>query len=120
MNFLFFLVSAFSYSQTATYPPEPGRYETYQTKEEQTISIGDKVEIGIPYGGKEFIFISQGNEYVKSRLAGDIVEIIKLEALSNNKTSYKMQAYFKGYGLLPVVIDLENALKVKEIILLNQ
>lgn len=117
---LVFLFCASSFAQTATYPPQEGRFKTYVTKNGDTISIGDKVQLGIPFGGTTFIFLSQDSQYVRSRLAGDIVTITKLESRTNNKTSYKMQAFFKGYGLVPVIIDVENALEVKELILLNQ
>lgn len=118
--FLALFTTLFSFSQSSNYPPESGTYETYTTKKGQTISVGDHIELGLPYAGTHFIFISQDNTYVRSRLAGDVVEITKLEAATNNKKSYKMQAYFKGYGVLPVIIDIENALKTEEIILLNQ
>lgn len=39
----------------------------------------------------------------------------KLKTYGTKKTGFKMYAHFKGYGLLPVLIDYDTALELGEI-----
>ncbi|WP_076456656.1 hypothetical protein [Zobellia uliginosa] len=48
-------------------------------------------------------------------MAGKPIVIDKLKTYGNKKSRYKMYAQFKGYGLLPVLIDYETALELGEI-----
>jgi len=39
----------------------------------------------------------------------------KLKTYGTKKSGYKLYAHFKGYGLIPVLIDYDTALEVGEI-----
>lgn len=105
-------ISAIGFAQQ---PTKKGTHKQYITKTNDTIRVGDTISIGLPYNGNEFMFITQGNARTSSHISGDEVVITKLESLKANKTNFKMYALFKGYGLIPVHVDLENAIKTGEI-----
>lgn len=114
----FLLITSVGFAQTATYPLEDsGKYETYITRDGKSITVGDEIEIGMPYATTQFVYITQGNEPIAARLAGNFVKITKLMSYGKDKTGYKMYALFKGYGLIAVFIDIEMALKTGEIII---
>lgn len=108
-----------SYSQVAEYNnlDKKADYKTYITKSKDTITVGSVLTIGLPYNQQQFTFITQGNQPTASFLAGNTIKITKLRALGNKTKGYKIYAYFKGYGMLPVIIDVESALLAKEIVL---
>jgi hypothetical protein len=92
-----------------------GNFYGYITKEQDTISVGDTLRIGIPSSPYGFIFLTQGGASVASWLSGNEVEIVKIESIGNEKRGFKIYFHFKGYGMMPVLIDYESALRTKEI-----
>lgn len=107
-------------AQKASYPVEnPGNYKSYISRDSITFNVGDKLEIDLPASGDRYLFISQGQAPAGTAITGAVVTIKKLIATGNQDTGFKMWAQFKGFGLLPVEIDIENALRVGEIILLK-
>ena len=115
--FLLFIVQM-GYSQSAKYGEltKKSEYEHYQSKNGFEIKVGDTVVLGVPTSDLGFTYISQGGERVSNTLAGKTIIIDKLKAYGTKKNGYKMYAHFKGYGLLPVLIDYEIALELGEII----
>lgn len=119
---IFFLCVSLTISgQTAQFQNMKNQnYKAYITKAGDTIKVGDRVEIGLPYGADKYTFIFQGGVNAGTVLTGKTVKITKLKATGNDDMGYTMFALFKGFGLLPVEINLENALRVEEVILLSQ
>lgn len=95
-------------------PKKNGKYSSYITRKGNTISVGDVITIGTPSTPDGFLWISQGGQQTANFLAGVDVEITKIRTY---KGRFAGKAYleFKGYGLLPVSIDYEIALKTGEI-----
>ncbi|MBU3026873.1 hypothetical protein Q4603_16035 [Zobellia galactanivorans] len=114
--FLLFMVSI-TYSQTAEFGnlTKKSEYKNYKTKSGYKINIGDTLALGIPSSDLGFAYISQNGQRVSHTLAGKPIVIDKLKTYGNKKSGYKMYAQFKGYGLLPVLIDYETALELGEI-----
>ena len=110
-----------SYSQTAEYGKltKKSEYKNYVTKIGDTLKVGDTLTIGIPTSDLGFIYISQGGQRVSNTLADKKVIVDKLKT-NGKKNGYKMYAHFKGYGLLPVLIDYDTALELGEIKNLNK
>lgn len=92
-----------------------GTFNSYVTEDNHTINIGDTLTIGLPSIDRGFRWISQGGQYGANFLAGKKVVVDKLKTYGNKRQGYKMYVHFKGYGLLPVLIDYEIALKTKEL-----
>lgn len=118
ITILVLLITFISYSQVAQYGKLAGNdsFSTYITKSGDTIRIGETLKIGKPSGEFGFVFITQGNERVVSALAGKDAVISNLKSFGSKKNGYKMFALFKGYGLVPVAIDFENAVDAGEVI----
>lgn len=117
---LILAIAAFGYStaQTGTYPlTKKKNYKTYVNQAGKTINIGDTITINQPKTADAFTFITQGNQPAAAFISGDVVTISKLKSIGNKTRGYKMYAYVKGYGLLPVMIDLDQAINAKEITL---
>lgn len=114
--FLLFTISI-GYSQTAKYGnlTKKAEYENYQTKNGFEIKVGDTLKLGVPTSDLGFTYISQNGQRVSNTLAGKDVVIDKLKTYGNKRNGFKMYAHFKGYGLLPVLIDYETALELGEI-----
>jgi hypothetical protein len=91
-------------------------YSTYVSKTGDIISIGDTLILGKPSGEFGFVFITQGDQRVVSSLAGKKVVITQLKSYGTKKSGYTLFAQFKGYGLLPVFINYENAIEAFEVI----
>ena len=117
---LFFLLPVALISQnTISYQNlTPGTYNSYISKDLIPITVGDVIEIGLPGNGDLFRFITQGNTPAASHITGATVTISKLKVIGTAATGYRMFAYFKGFGLLPVIINIDAALKTEEIIIL--
>lgn len=77
--------------------------------------IGDTLTIGLPSTDFGFMFITQGNQKTTPALANTKVVVDKLKTFGNKKRGFKMYAQFKGYGMLPVMIDIETALQTGEL-----
>lgn len=105
-------------AQTCQFPVnQKGNFKTYISKENIEFTVGQKIEIDLPYSGNIYNFITQGSQPAGTVITGAVVEITKLKAIGNKSIGYKMFAQFKGFGALPVDIDIENALKVGEIVI---
>lgn len=104
-------------SQTIEFPPsKSGTFQSYTSKSGITINVGDKIELGLPFGGNQFVFINQNRIGINANLSASIVEIIEIEVSGNDKKGYKAYAKFKGFGATPVFINLEPAINSQEII----
>lgn len=105
------------YSQTAEYGKlaNKSEYKIYLTKTGDTLKVGDTLTIGIPTSDLGFTFISQGGQRVSNTLSDKKVIVDKLKTYGTKNSGYKMYAHFKGYGLLPVLIDYDTALELGEI-----
>ncbi|UKM64748.1 hypothetical protein GSB9_01305 [Flavobacteriaceae bacterium GSB9] len=106
-----------TYSQTAEYGKltHKSEYEIYLTKTGDTLKVGDTLTIGIPLSDLGFTYISQGGQRVSNTLSDKKVVVDKLKTYGTKKSGYKIYAQFKGYGLLPVLIDYDTALELGEI-----
>jgi hypothetical protein len=103
-----------SYSQTVEYNKYPDtklhKYISYVSKSGDIINIGDTLIIGKPSGIKTFNFIQQGMEFCAPHISGKQVIVTGIRSYKNN-----LFIEFKGYGLVPVYIQYENAIDTKEI-----
>ena len=113
-----FLFTIAVFAQNSNYKNlTKGTFNSYESKTGVVFNVGDQIELGIPSSDFGFTFISQGGQRVSSSLAGNMVTILKLKTYGSKKRGYKMYAHFKGYGMVPVLIDLEMAQRTKEIII---
>ncbi|WP_271856116.1 hypothetical protein [Patiriisocius marinus] len=95
-------------------------YSVYVSKSGDTIKKGDSYIFGLPTNGNQYVWITQGNAPCFSHISGDTFQIKDFLAWSRNKnSSKKMYARCKGYGLVKIDIDFENALKSGEIELIE-
>ena len=116
LTFLTIISCSILFSQTATYPiSKKGDYQTYISKDKIEFKIGQKIAIGLPFRNTEFLFLTQNNLNVTGRISGSQVTITQLKSDGKEKTGFKMYAYFKGFGIAPVIVDIEQALKTNEI-----
>lgn len=118
----FLFICLFSYSQrTLTFPAKKtGDYEKYISKDSLVFQVSQKLEIGMPSNGSTFVFLTQGNmEPVGAHISGDIITIRKIRAIGKSQTGYKGYFIIRGYGLANLLIDIENALKTGEILLID-
>lgn len=90
-------------------------YNEYLSRSGDTIKIGDTLIIGIPTSDLGFTYISQGGQRVSNTLAGKSIVIDQLKTYGTKSQGFKMYAQFKGYGLVPVLIDYDTALETGEI-----
>ncbi|MFB9054099.1 hypothetical protein ACFFVB_13505 [Formosa undariae] len=106
-----------SYSQTAEYGrlTEKSEYKIYLSRIGDTLKIGDTLIIGIPTSDLGFTYISQGGQRVSNTLTDKKVIVDKLKTYGTKKNGYKVYALFKGYGLIPVLIDYDTAVELGEI-----
>ena len=115
---LFILLNiSISYAQTTEYGKlnTKSEYQTYITKTKDTLKVGDPLTIGIPTSDLGFTYISQNGQRVSNTLSNKEVIVDKLKTYGTKNSGYKMYAHFKGYGLLPVLIDYETAIELGEI-----
>ncbi|MBL4746577.1 MAG: hypothetical protein JKY08_09455 [Flavobacteriaceae bacterium] len=117
IQILILLTVSFGFSQTSKYGHllKKSSFKSYITKAGNTLKIGDTLIIGIPTSELGFKFISQGGQSVANRLAGKKIIIHKMKTYGEPQNGFKMYPQFKGYGLLPVLIDYEIALSTGEI-----
>ena len=117
LTFVLFFIASITYSQTAEFGnlSKKSEYQIYITSTGFKINVGDTLTLGTPTSDLGFTYISQNGQRVSNTLAGKQIIIDKLKTYGNKKNGYKMYAHFKGYGLLPVLIDYETALELGEI-----
>jgi len=93
------------------------KYQSYISEAGDTISLGDTIKIGKPSGIKTYNFITQGGEYCTPIITGKKVIVERIWSAAYNKKMPKtLYVGFKGYGLLMVYIDYENALEYGEVV----
>jgi hypothetical protein len=121
LTLIFIFCFSSIYSQTAEYGKltKKSEYKIYLTKTGDTLKVGDTLTIGIPISDLGFTYISQGGQRVSITLEDSKVVEYKLKTYRNKNNGYKLYAEFKGYGLIPVLIDYDKALELGEIINLN-
>lgn len=95
-------------------PKKSSKFDTYITRSKDTISIGDTITLGLPSSDIGFRYVTQGGMKCADFLASADVEITRIRTF-RNRFSGKVYLEFKGYGLLPLLIDYETALKIGEI-----
>lgn len=96
-------------------PSGKNKFDMYITKMGDTITAGQKVLIGIPSSDNGFNHITQGGQKAAVFLADREVTISQLRTYSDRRFEKRMYLQFKGYGMLPVDIDVELAMKTGEI-----
>lgn len=108
----------YNYSQTAVYNQltKEGEFKEYISKENRHIKIGDSIRIGLPYSANGFIFITQGSNTTTPNLSYRKIAVSKIKSIGKKKQGYKIYLEFKGFGLIPVLIDYEPAYYSNEII----
>ena len=116
--FCFLLMVNLAFSQVAVYGEitSEKKFIQYVTKIGDTLNIGDEITIGLPSTDQGFRFITQGNAKTADWLSGNNVIIHKMKSWSGDKRNYKIYLHIKGYGMVPVLIDYENALLSNEIL----
>lgn len=87
-----------------------GKYTTYITAKGDTINTGMQLRLGTPSTDLGFVYVSQGGERVAFRLANETVTV------SGIRVYEKPYLQIRGYGLIPVLIDYENAITTGELI----
>jgi len=115
---IFILITLTISAQQSEFPvTNKSEFTSYITKQNDTIRVGDKIELGTPAAPTQFTYITQNSYNVSPDLTGDVIEVLKLKSKGNKKRGYKMYAYFKGYGIAYVVISIEAAIKTGEVII---
>lgn len=95
---------------------EEGNLEYYMSKSGHNFKPGDLLQIGLPFTNT-FVFITQGNVGVNSNLSNILVKIESIKAVKLSNGFIKIYALFKGFGVVPIYIDIESAIQTKEIII---
>jgi hypothetical protein len=115
--FILFFITYNFYAQTANYSDIKfkANFKEYISKSGRSIKVNDTIQIGLPSAGNNFVFITQGNVGVMASLAKTKAIITNIKSIGTDKTGYKIYLLFKGYGLLPLYIDYENAIETGEL-----
>lgn len=105
------------YAQTIKFSDvkSKGNFKEYISKSGRSIKVNDTIQIGMPSAGNNFVFITQGNVGVVPSLAKTKAIITNIKSVGSDKIGYKVYLLFKGYGLIPVYIDYENAIETGEL-----
>lgn len=90
------------------------QYQSYTTKDGNILKIGDVIHINT-IDSDHYNYISQGGSPGGTILSNKDVIISKLKAWAYQKQEPYMFVGFKGYGMVILYIDYENALQVGEI-----
>lgn len=119
MKYILILFTSIIFSQNISYQniKNEGEFKKYTSKDSLIISVGNVIKIGFPSSGNKFTYITQGNDLVDSKLNLIEVTITKIEVIKMQNGFLKAYAVFKGFGLIPVYIDIEAAIYFKEIII---
>lgn len=112
---IFFQTNVFCQKNDFNQNIEEGNLESYTSKSGHIFKAGDLLQIGLPYANT-FVFITQGNIGVNSNLSNILVKLESVKAVKLQNGYIKYYAIFKGFGLVPVYIDIESAILSKEII----
>lgn len=99
-----------------------GKYTEYVSKSGAIFKAGERIKIGQPKSGSEFIFITMGDGILlpiskyPSSGAGTEPEIKKITVTGSKRLGYKANVICKG-NVSTINIDIENAIDAKEVII---
>ena len=65
------------------------------------------------------LFIQQGGQYVAPWLADKDVIVTRIKSYGSKKKGYILFVQFKGFGMLPVFIQYDNAVEAGEVLPIN-
>jgi hypothetical protein len=118
---IFMIFSNYFFGQEVKYGEviENGYYDTYHAKDGSTVSVGDTIKLGQPSGNDHFLFIQQGGQYVAPWLADKDVIVTRIKSYGSKKKGYILFVQFKGFGMLPVFIQYDNAVEAGEVLPIN-
>lgn len=91
-------------------------FDTYIAQDGTHINVGDEITIGMPSAPDGFRFITQGGQKTADFLADRTVTITKIRTYPDKRFAGQIYLQFKGYGMLPVDINYETALKAGEVV----
>lgn len=111
-------ITNFSFAQVATFSSEmkEGDYSEYVSKNKISIKSDNELLIGFPSNGNKFTYLTQGNDLVDARLNNIYIVIDKIKIIKMQNGFCKAYATFKGFGMIPIYIDIEAAIHFNEII----
>lgn len=116
---LILLVANISFAQIAEYnklSKNNQSFNEYKSKNGDIIKVGDSLMTGKAMDPDGFRYISQGGGRMHATHGGKPFTIHKIKSYGKEKSGFSIWISFKGYGLLPVEVDYENALEAGEII----
>ncbi|MDM1408587.1 hypothetical protein [Myroides sp. DF42-4-2] len=119
ITILTLFAASISYAQTAEYnklSKNNQSFTEYKSKNGDIIKVGDSLMIGKAMDPDGFRYISQGGGRMHATHGGKPFTIHKIKSYGKEKSGFTIWISFKGYGLLPVEVDYENALEANEII----
>lgn len=113
------LFYSFSFAQIAEFgnlSKNNQSFQEYKSKNGDIIKVGDTLTIGKGLDPLGFRFISQGGGRMHVTHGGKDFVITKIKSYGKAKSGFTIWLNFKGFGLLPVEVDYENALEAGEVI----
>lgn len=116
---LVLFVTNISFAQIAEYnklSKNNQSFNEYKSKNGDIIKVGDSLMIGKAMDPDGFRYISQGGGRMHATHGGKPFVIHKIKSYGKEKSGFTIWISFKGYGLLPVDVDYENALAAGEIV----
>lgn len=117
---LFIVISFITFSATSQianfHQLKKGKFKIYFSENGSKISVGDTITFGTATSDKGFQFLSQGGVPVHPTRAGAKGIVTKIKVFKNG-ISLQPWIFVKGFGLVPVAIDVEHALESGEIVL---
>ncbi|WP_413513228.1 hypothetical protein [Myroides odoratus] len=119
LTILTLFVACISVAQTAEYnklSQNNQSFTEYKSKNGDIIKVGDSLMIGKAMDPDGFRYISQGGGRMHATHGGKPFTIHKIKSYGKEKSGFTIWISFKGYGLLTVDVDYENALEAGEII----
>lgn len=90
-------------------------YSVYISKNGHAIKVGDTMLIGSPSSNNGFNHITQGGQKAAVFLSDRKVVIWRIRTYKDKRFEKRAYLQFKGYGLLPVDVDYELAVKTGEL-----
>lgn len=96
-----------------------GSYTEYVSKNGETISIGDSLQIETPSNIEKYAHITQNDAYLRADQMNKKLKIKAINVSGDDKKGYMTFFTCKGLGATPVFVKYEDALQTNEIKLLN-
>jgi hypothetical protein len=90
----------------------------YKAETGDIIKVGEKIKVGLPSAGNQFVYITQGNLPCGTIIANQEYLVKKIKVVGSKKRGFKAFALFSGFGL-SCYIEIETALMVNEISMLK-